>query len=108
MAHRKKKIRRFFVFVARDTHGDVACHQIIPKVIPIFPSLDSSENGLADLARTLAATLSPERLRNIHFLLADITSPLFELAMGEIGEIDLVLVVCEFRIADSGDRLFSA
>jgi len=73
-------------FIARATLNHILAAQ--PRAIYF---MDSSENGLADLARTLAATLSPERLRNIHFLLADITSPLFELAMREINEIDLVL-----------------
>ena len=73
-------------FIARAT---------LPHVIQAGPRtlhlLDSSENGLANLARDLAAqrSLGPET--NLRISLADITSPLFPRAIVAAGSPDLVL-----------------
>lgn len=53
--------------------------------------VDASENGLAGLARKLATTRRPEHTTDIHMILADITSPLLDRAIHNMGHIDLVL-----------------
>ncbi len=53
--------------------------------------VDASENGLAALARKLAATRRPEHTTDIQMILADITSPLLDRAIHNMGHVDLVL-----------------
>lgn len=73
-------------FIARATLNHVL--KANPKLVYL---VDSSENGLANLARLLATTQAPERLRTIHMVLADITSPIFTQAVEDIGALDVVL-----------------
>jgi FlaA1/EpsC-like NDP-sugar epimerase len=53
--------------------------------------LDSSENGLADLARKLATSQRPEHVTDIQMILSDFSSPLLDRAIHSMGAVDLVL-----------------
>jgi FlaA1/EpsC-like NDP-sugar epimerase len=67
----------------------------LPHILAAKPKqlylVDASENGLADLARKLAATLRPEHTTDITMILADVTSPIFDRAVYRMGHVDLVL-----------------
>ena len=67
----------------------------LPHILAAKPKqlylVDASENGLADLARKLAATRRPEHTTDIHMILADVTSPIFDRAVYSMGHVDLVL-----------------
>lgn len=53
--------------------------------------MDSSENGLAALARTLVTTRPAGHPTDVRMVLADITSPLADRAVAQMGDLDLVL-----------------
>jgi FlaA1/EpsC-like NDP-sugar epimerase len=67
----------------------------LPHVLATGPKriylLDSSENGLAALARKLVATRRQGHPTEIYMVLADVTSPLIRRAIREMGDLDLVL-----------------
>ena len=73
-------------FIARATLPHVI--QAGPRILHL---LDSSENGLADLARDLAAQRSLRAETELRISLADITSPIFPRAIVAAGAPDLVL-----------------
>ena len=52
--------------------------------------LDSSENGLADLARSLAFRQHELGNTQVEFILADITSPLLKRVIGSMDEVGLI------------------
>lgn len=67
----------------------------LPHVLAAEPShlffLDSSENGLADLARRLATIRQIRPGTDAQMILADITSPLIDRAILQAGQIDVLL-----------------
>lgn len=68
---------------------------MLPHVLATEPKrvylLDSSENGLASLARKLVATRRQDHPTEIYMVLADVTSPLIRRAIRDMGDLDLVL-----------------
>ena len=73
-------------FIAQETLKHVLAAE--PRVIYL---LDSSENGLAALARTLVTRRPEDHPTEVHMVLADISSPLLDRALSQMGELDLVL-----------------
>lgn len=73
-------------FIARETLRHVLSAK--PKDIYL---VDSSENGLAALARVLSTTVPGSHPTRIRMILADITSPHFERAIAGISSLDVVL-----------------
>jgi FlaA1/EpsC-like NDP-sugar epimerase len=67
----------------------------LPHILAAEPRrlylLDSSENGLADLARKLATSRRPGHVTDIRMILSDISSPLLNRAIHGMGDVDLVL-----------------
>lgn len=68
---------------------------MLPHVLAAEPRtlylVDSSENGLATLARKLATTRNPDHPTDVRIVLADITSPLFHRALREMRQLDVAL-----------------
>lgn len=89
-----REICRDSVILITGAAGFIA-QATLPHVLAAKPKkiylLDSSENGLADLARKLATTRSPEPITDISMILSDISSPLLDRAIHSMGDLDLVL-----------------